>query len=149
MVIKTETFINRFYVGSTNMAEKLVKKKEPEEIAGRVEEDNESILKENIRGFLKSAELVYKTSDFTSATILYFKALFSILDLIILRGRGKIPKDHSERFRILELDYNELYIILDKLYPDYRDTYTVKINKEICHKIKENVERVVKEQKFF
>jgi len=103
----------------------------------------------NIDRFLKSAEIVYKTKDFTSATILYFKALFSILDLIILKDSGKIPKDHSERFRILESEYPKLYVFLDKFYSVYRNTYTTTINKGVCDKIKENVEKIVKEQKFF
>ena len=120
---------------------------EIEEEEKKTERELEKLLKGNIRGFLNSANIVYKTSDFTSAAILYFKALFSILDIIILRREGKIPKDHSERFRILESKYPSLYLMIDKLYPIYRDTYTSTINKETCEKIKENAERLAKEQK--
>lgn len=123
-------------------------KEKKEEIKDK-EENEEEVLKRNIKQFLSSANLVYKTEDFTSATILYFKALFSIFDFIILRDRGKIPKDHSERFRILELNYFNLYLVLDRIYPIYRNTYTTRINKETCKRIKENVERVIKEQKIF
>ncbi len=107
----------------------------------------EKILINNIKRFLTSANLVYKTKDFTSSAILYFKALFSILDLLILRKFGIIPKDHSERFRILEKEFPKYYSLLDMLFPYYRYTYTSTIEKEICDKIKENVERIIKEQK--
>lgn len=111
--------------------------------------ERELILLNNARTFIKSAKIIYDTGDFTSASTLYFKALFSILDLIIFQDKADIPKDHSERFRILEADYNSLYIILDKLYPDYRNAYNSKINKQTCDRVKENVERIVKKQEIF
>ena len=132
----TEMFINPHFINTINME--------------RVNDKNKKeVLLENIDKFLKSAGIVYKTDDFTSAAILYFKALFSILDFIILKDRGKIPKDHSERFRILESEHPKLYLLLDMLYPSYRTTYTSIINKETCDKIKENVERITKEQGIF
>jgi len=111
--------------------------------------ERELILLGNAKTFLKSAKIIYDTGDFTSASTLYFKALFSILDLIIFRDKGEIPKDHSERFRTLEKDYTSLYVILDKIYPDYRNAYNSKINKQTCDRVKENVERIIKEQKIF
>jgi uncharacterized protein (UPF0332 family) len=131
LTIPIEKLINAIFVNNTNMDE---------------EKDEKIVLKENIKKFMNSGEIVYKTQDYTSATILYFKALFSVLDLVILKDTGKVPKDHSERFRILELRFPELYKILDKLYPTYRDTYTASIDKNICNVIKENVERIIKEQ---
>ncbi len=111
--------------------------------------ERELILLDNAKTFLKSAKIIYDTGDFTSASTLYFKALFSILDLIIFRDKREIPKDHSERFRTLEKEYASLYIFLAKLYPDYRNAYNSKINKQTCDRVKEDVERVIKEQKIF
>jgi len=111
--------------------------------------DEAFILKENIQNFLKSANIIYNSGDFTSATILYFKCLFAVLDLIILKNQGKVPKDHSERFKILEKNYPSFYELLDKLYSLYRDTYSLKINKENCLRVRLNVERIIKEQKIF
>jgi uncharacterized protein (UPF0332 family) len=102
-------------------------------------------LLENARKFLNSANLVYRSADYTSATTLYFKALFVILDNIIIVAQGKSPKDHADRFRILEKSFPELYRLLDKYYPIYRDTYSLSIRKEICDEIKQNVERIIKE----
>ncbi|MBU2523265.1 MAG: hypothetical protein KKE23_03175 [Nanoarchaeota archaeon] len=106
-------------------------------------------ISENIKNFLQSADLVYSKKDYTSATILYFKALFCTLDLIILQKLGKTPKDHSERFKILKDNFLELYEILDRLYSVYRETYSLKIEKDICDKVKENVESIIKKYKLF
>lgn len=112
-------------------------------------EDNVNILRRNIKQFLSSANIIYNARDFTSATILYFKTLFGVFDLVILKNLGKTPKDHSERFRILEERFPDLYSILDTLYPIYRGTYVSNINRETCDKIKENVEKIIKEQRIF
>ena len=125
------------------------KKEAKKELNSEEKSDEEKILEENIKEFQGSADLVYKKNDFTSATILYFKTLFGVLDLIILKNTGKIPKDHSERFRMLESSFSNLYKTLDELYSIYRNTYTAKINKENCDRIKENVQRIIKEQKIF
>jgi len=101
----------------------------------------------NIKNFVNSADLLYEKADYTSACILYFKALFSIIDyLLLISGKG-IPKDHTERFQILKSYSSRLYIILDKLYSIYRASYTVSITKENCDKVRENVKKLVKEFK--
>lgn len=101
----------------------------------------------NIKSFKNSAEIVYATGDYTSSTILYFKCLFAVLDLIILQKKGKTPKDHTERFNILKDNFSELYFFLDKYYVVYRQTYSLKIDKLTCDEVKGNVERIIKEYK--
>lgn len=109
----------------------------------------EELLIKNIRQFSKSASLVYFNGDYTSSAILYFKTLFAICDLIIYRKIGRIPKDHSERFRLLEESFSELYKIVDLLYPDYRSTYRLNLTKQQCDRVKNEVERIIKEQRIF
>ena len=104
-------------------------------------------LTKNIKDFKNSAEIVYNTRDYTSSTILYFKCLFVVLDLIILQKNGKTPKDHTERFKILKDDFSELYLFLDKHYHIYRQTYSLTIDKSTCDEVKKNVERIIKEYK--
>ncbi|MBN2422010.1 hypothetical protein JXB41_02185 [Candidatus Woesearchaeota archaeon] len=48
-----------------------------------------------LKKILSSANIVYDTGDYTSATILYFKSAFLVLDYIILLSKGKTPKDHT------------------------------------------------------
>lgn len=106
----------------------------------------EDLLK-NIRSFKNSAETVYNTGDYTSSTILYFKCLFVLLDLIILQKKGKTPKDHTERFDILRESFPELYTFLDEYYTVYRQTYSLTVDRQTCDEVKKNVERIIKEHK--
>jgi len=101
----------------------------------------------NIKDFKNSAEIVYKAGDYTSSTILYFKCLFVVLDIIILQKKGKTPKDHAERFIILKEDFSELYSFLDRHYYIYRQTYSLTIDKSTCDEVRKNVERIIKEYK--
>ncbi|MDP3765354.1 MAG: hypothetical protein Q8R04_02475 [Nanoarchaeota archaeon] len=101
----------------------------------------------NIKNFRNSAEVVYRTGDYTSSTILYFKYLFVVLDFIILQKIGKTPKDHTERFNILKENFSELYLFLDRYYVIYRQTYSLTIDKSTCDEVKKNVERIIKEYK--
>lgn len=122
--IPTKRFKYVFYVCITNMEKELL---------------------ENIKTFLKSAELVYRAGDFTSATILYFKTLFAAMDLAIFKKKRLTPKDHSERFRILEKDFPTEYKLLDKYYDTYRSTYSTKTDKDTCEEIRKHVRKIVKE----
>lgn len=106
-------------------------------------------LLKNIKTILKSADIVYETKDFTSATILYFKAIFVILDYLILKKSGKSPKDHTERFILLKELFPDLYIFLDKYFNIYRNTYSLTIDKETCDKIKQNTNEIIKKYKIF
>ncbi len=128
-VITTEKLINLSFVYNTNM------------------DSEKDILKENIKKFLNSAWIVYQTKDYTSAAILYFKAMFAIFDIDILIKLGRTPKDHSERFRILGKNFPNSYAVLDKLYPIYRGSYTLITTKQECDEVKQNVEIIVKEQR--
>lgn len=109
----------------------------------------EALFVKNIKQFSKSASLVYFNRDYTSSAILYFKTLFAICDLIIYKKIGRTPKDHSERFRLLEESFPDLYKIVDLLYPSYRSTYNLNLTKQQCDKVKNEVERIIKEQGIF
>jgi hypothetical protein len=106
----------------------------------------ENLLK-NIKMFLKSASAVYDLSDYTSATILYFKAFFVATDYISLETIGKSAKDHTERFRILEQNFPDLYKFLDSTFQIYQKTYSYTIDKKTCDMVRENVERIIKKYK--
>jgi len=104
-------------------------------------------LQTNIERFWKSAEIIYKEEDYTSATMLYFKCLFVILDKIIFLKERKTPKDHTERFEILKKSFPKYYEILDKIYVIYRDTYSISIEKEKCEEVKKYVRNIAQEQR--
>lgn len=96
--------------------------------------------KTQILQFKKSADMLYVRKDYTSATILYFKTWFAIQDYILLEKMGQSPKDHNERFRLLEKKFPQVYLELDKEFSTYRDTYSKIIDKTTCERIKKIVE---------
>ncbi|NQU78958.1 hypothetical protein HQ545_04280 [Candidatus Woesearchaeota archaeon] len=67
-------------------------------------------------------------------------------DLIIFRKKRMTPKDHTERFRMLEKDFPDIYTVLDKTFQIYRDTYSLNIDKKKCEEVKQHVIRIAKEQ---
>ena len=108
---------------------------------------SEKELLKNVRTIFKSAELVYSTNDFTSATVLYFKALFGVLDYVLLKSRGKSPKDHTERFSMLKEYEPELYEFLDNYFRIYRNTYSTTIDRLTCEKVRKNVTGIMERYK--
>jgi len=102
------------------------------------------ITKKQILVFKKSADTLYESKDYTSATILYFKTLFAIQDFLLLREIGESPKDHSVRFRKLERHFPNLFKELDMEFSTYRDTYSKIIDKSNCNRIKKIVEDDIK-----
>jgi len=105
----------------------------------------ESELLQNIKTFLQSAELVYHSQDYTSATTLYFKTIFVALDLLVYRKLKLTPKDHADRFRILQKYFPEEYELLDKYYPIYRSTYSLTIDQQTAEEIRHYVRGKIKD----
>ena len=99
---------------------------------------------EQVLQFKSSADLLYQAKDYTSATILYFKTLFSLQDYVLLNKLGESPKDHGVRFRLLEKHFPDLYHELDLEFTTYRDTYSKVVDKETCTRIKKRVENDLK-----
>ncbi len=98
------------------------------------------IAKEQVLTFKKSADKVFEDKDYTSATILYFKAWFALQDLILFQKTGKVPKDHSERFRLLEKVFPKIYEKLNTEFLTYRETYSRILDKATCDRIRRIVE---------
>ena len=103
---------------------------------------NENLLK-NVKQFVVSADLVYNSGDYTSAAMLYFKALFVGLDIMLLKAVKKSPKDHAERFRMLEASFPEEYVLLDRYFNVYQSTYTITIDKSTAEEVRNYVKRTL------
>lgn len=71
-----------------------------------------------------------------SAITLYFKAVAVACDLIIFRKIRKISSSHSERFRLLERHFPQIYVSVDDVFKYYQDTYSKTVSVEHCNKIK-------------
>jgi hypothetical protein len=91
----------------------------------------------NAKEYFKNAFFAQKRKQYHTSVTLFFKSLSALADLHILINEKKIPSSHTERFRILEKKYPEIYDCLDKNFPFYQDSYNTKLNLETS-KIFEN-----------
>ena len=91
----------------------------------------------NAKEYFQNAMLCQKKKQYNSSVTLFFKTIATLTDLFILKKEGKIPTNHSERFRILQKNYPEIYKILDKNFPFYQDSYRLKLKLDVS-KIFEN-----------
>ena len=78
------------------------------------------------------------------AVTAYFKAITQICDLTILRKKGYNPTNHNERFRLLETDFPDIYLSVDRVFKTYRDTYSMPITKESCSLIKNEIKKIIR-----
>lgn len=91
-----------------------------------------------------SAELLIKQNRYKSAVILFSKALFALLDYNIFLKYNKVPKNHSDRFRILESRQPVLYGIVDNVWKEYTDTYSKPTDKEAVLMLKNAIMEVIR-----
>lgn len=96
-------------------------------------------LKANAQEYIEDADYLFAKGHYNSALNLYFKALVGICDYIILRDTGKLPRNHSERFRILEEKYPDIYDIVDFHFNSYRKAYLMRATKEWVEVLKNDV----------
>jgi hypothetical protein len=82
-----------------------------------------------------------------SATILASKALFALCDHIILTKYGKFPKNHSERFRILEFKEPKIYSKVNAVWSKYTDTYSKPTEKESYNILIKTITEIIKDER--
>ena len=81
---------------------------------------------------------------FKNSAILFSKSLFAVCDVVIENKLNKLPKNHSERFRILEQYFSSIYNIVDGIFDKYTDAYSKPILKETCEVIKNGIKEINK-----
>ncbi|MBI2522798.1 hypothetical protein HYW19_00240 [Candidatus Woesearchaeota archaeon] len=104
----------------------------------------EQILKENFSEYMELAEHAFRAKKYNSAVTLFFKAISAATDLFVLKREGFVPSSHTNRFRIVQEKYPEIYDILDKDFPFYQDNYTKKMSKDAVEVLREDAQRVKK-----
>ena len=107
-------------------------------------DEKENILIENFKEYYSLWIGAFIKEKYNTATTLFFKAIVTLSDLFILRKEGIIPSSHSNRFRILEEKYQEVYKIVDRDFPFYQNSYTNRMDKETAELLKEDVEKIKK-----
>jgi len=99
--------------------------------------------KDAIKEFIISGKMAEDKGLFISATDNYFKALVIAVDIQLYSTLSLVPKSHTERFRILEKENQELYNLIDKLFSIYRKSYRSIITKDELEKIKNGLKKTL------
>ncbi len=79
-----------------------------------------------------------KKERYNSAVVLFFKSLIVFTDLFVLQQTKSTPSSHTERFRMLEKNFPEIYDLVDKDFHFYQDSYVQLLSKELAEVIKED-----------
>ena len=101
----------------------------------------EEIIKTFLEEYLGANDELNK-NRYKNSVILFSKALFAVCDIIIYNKLNKLPKNHSERFRILEEYFKEIYEIVDEIFDKYTDSYSKPVLKETCLVIKNGIKKI-------
>ena len=80
---------------------------------------------------------------YKNAIILLSKSLFALCDLLIHNKLKKLPKNHNERFRLLDEYLPNTYIIADTLFSHYTDAYSKPVLKNSCEEIKNGIKKII------
>lgn len=102
----------------------------------------EEIVRTFVEEYIGALEQLEK-DRYKNATILLSKSLFALCDLIIYLKLKKLPKNHSERFRILEEYFPDIYSVADDIFSHYTDAYSKPVLKETCEKIKNGIKKII------
>ena len=103
------------------------------------------LLESNAQEYYRNGLDAEKRAEYNTSVTLFFKALASLCDLRILRDKGSFPSNHSERFRILEKEYPELYLKIDNDFSLYQNSYRLKLDKHTSEVLKHDVEALFEE----
>lgn len=102
----------------------------------------EKDLEENAKEYFSNALIAQKNRQYNTSVTLFFKTISTLADLLILKKEGQIPSSHTERFRVLEKKYMEIYKIIDKNFPFYQNSYRAKLNSEVSKLFENDARRL-------
>ncbi|MBI4983601.1 hypothetical protein HZC32_03075 [Candidatus Woesearchaeota archaeon] len=129
-------FINK---SAKNFPKRLIKTfKYNKDFIAQMEELVQTLIEE-----YQGAEEEFKKGRYKNAAILFSKAFFALCDLLIYQKMNKLPKNHTERFRILEEYFPDVYKIADQIFTHYTDAYSKPILKETGEQIKDGLKKII------
>lgn len=104
-------------------------------------------MKKTAKEYFHSAVDELNKNRCNSSVVLFFKSLVALIDLYILQNKGVTPSSHTERFRLCQNNFQDVYDILDRDFPFYQDSYVHILTKELAEVVKEDVQVMVKKTK--
>jgi tyrosine-protein phosphatase YwqE len=81
------------------------------------------ILEKTAKEYYNAGKDELNKNRYNFAIVLFFKSLTSLTDLYILQQTGNTPSSHTERFKITQENFQDVYDLLDKDFPFYQNTY--------------------------
>ena len=94
-------------------------------------------LLDNIKEFLESGEDNIKKERFNASATDFFKAIVVICDYLLYSKIKILPKNHAERFSLLNKHFREIYSKVSELFSIYIKSYNFKIKGGEMLKIRE------------
>jgi len=96
----------------------------------------EELLK-NAEEFLSSGEDNIRKNRYNAAVSDFFKTIVILCDYLIYRETKIMPKNHNNRFNLLERYFKEIYEKVSDLFQTYTNSYNLRLGKEDAIKLKE------------
>ncbi len=104
-------------------------------------------LKSTFQEEYSAAQILKQHKKTKSVTILLSKALFALVDYLIYKEFQKLPKNHSERFRILEQKFSEVYLLVDQVWSSYTDAYNKPAQEKSIKMLEDVIHEIINQQK--
>jgi len=111
------------------------------------ENEKAQILEKTAIEYFNAGEDEFKKERYNSAVVLFFKSLVALIDLYIFQKTGETPSSHTERFRVTQEKFPDVYDLLDKDFPFYQDSYVHIMTKELSGVIKNDAKTMAEKAK--
>lgn len=92
---------------------------------------------ENAKEFLHSGEDNLDKKRYNAASADFFKAIVIICDYIIYTEIKRLPKNHADRFSLLEKYFPNIHSKVSSLFKIYIDSYNLKVPEKDALKTRE------------
>jgi len=93
-------------------------------------------LVKNAEEFIGSADDNMEKCRFNAAVSDYFKSIVILCDYMIYREIKTVPKNHSDRFLLLERYFPKIYSEVSKLFRVYQKSYNLRLSKQDAERLK-------------
>jgi uncharacterized protein (UPF0332 family) len=94
-------------------------------------------LKDNINEFLTSGKENLEKDRHNAAVSDFFKAIVISCDYLIYKEIKILPKNHGQRFSLLEKYFKKVYSKVSELFKTYTESYDLRLKKEDAIKLQD------------